>query len=858
MQVPKIVAQSTNDGTETVVLEDGHRQNGFMEGEMPTTQLLKRPLTGSFRIESSRESSCFSSQSHDEAETSVTLQKNDRSTFPNKKRSGTRSSDRLQSFDSGFDLGFDQHTLNTSFQLGWTRQNPGWQAERGWTSSLVYPAEGPKKATVDSVDIDRLDEGGYLNDNLIEFYLLYLEHNLEKNRPEIAKRIYFQNTFFYKTLTKGKTRGSNINYDAVKRWTAKVDLFSFDYIIVPVCEKAHWYVAIICNTPKLLQNNAEENAELEIEEVVDKMNPTLPIETQVNLETSTRLVTEIGSPESEQLVNRAKPRSRSPSVTAKVENLSLEEDVDDNEWTGQGERPENLSVQDSIAPDGLPSESPIFKMRRTLSPSGMVANSFKGRRGKRKSIPPSRTYDPNQPRIITLDSLGGSHSPTCSNLQKYLVCEAMAKRQVDISVERLGMTAKGLPQQDNYCDCGIFVLGYIEEFLRDPDSFVHDILLGKMTTAKGWAKMNAPEMRSSIRGLLFKLHDEQSRREKELRTTKPKVKRPSRTEKIGNLDLSTDNRKNVASRAPSIPRTPTVLSLVPKDTGAVEPDVEAEVERDRNNTGQKKTRPAKRTSTASPNVVVEASPVDNWLPLEQIKAKRPRSNAEEPKSPQGSAEDRVTRIKKFGFESGRTKISNIPSSRETSPLIPLLELQHSSPRLETPFKPSGMRPKVSESPTPEYPTNPFKQYARRKSPSTDRKSVRVSQQTSIFQEAHSEIENSFDGISDPPPRNIHRIDSLEDITDSPKISSKKIRTEESFKDTQAGPISPTLVNSTRSASMLYSSPKTPTRTSPRITRTSPRILPARKLIGQDLAGQYLSRQERQAQGTWVPKRRAPG
>ena len=63
-----------------------------------------------------------------------------------------------------------------------------------------------QRTTVDARDIERLDEGEFLNDNLIAFYLRFLKVQLEKSHPELSKRIYFQNTYFYETLTKGKVR----------------------------------------------------------------------------------------------------------------------------------------------------------------------------------------------------------------------------------------------------------------------------------------------------------------------------------------------------------------------------------------------------------------------------------------------------------------------------------------------------------------------------------------------------------------------------------------------------------------------------------------------------------------------------
>ncbi|UKZ57683.1 hypothetical protein TrVGV298_011543 [Trichoderma virens] len=137
--------------------------------------------------------------------------------------------------------------------IGWTQLNPEWH--ESWQAPLVFPPTGKNRATVDKIDIPRLDENEFLNDNLINFYIRYLEHTLEKERPELLRKVYFFSTFFFEKLrsTKGK-----INYDGVKAWTAKVDLLSYDYIFVPVNEHAHWYLAIICNIPNAIQPILEE------------------------------------------------------------------------------------------------------------------------------------------------------------------------------------------------------------------------------------------------------------------------------------------------------------------------------------------------------------------------------------------------------------------------------------------------------------------------------------------------------------------------------------------------------------------------------------------------------------------------
>jgi sentrin-specific protease 7 len=55
-------------------------------------------------------------------------------------------------------------------------------------------------------------------------------------------KVYFFNTYFYTSLTNAKGRDA-INYDSVKRWTKSEDIFSYDYIVVPINEK---YAYVIC------------------------------------------------------------------------------------------------------------------------------------------------------------------------------------------------------------------------------------------------------------------------------------------------------------------------------------------------------------------------------------------------------------------------------------------------------------------------------------------------------------------------------------------------------------------------------------------------------------------------------------
>ncbi|KAF2689022.1 cysteine proteinase, partial [Lentithecium fluviatile CBS 122367] len=80
------------------------------------------------------------------------------------------------------------------------------------------------------------------------------------NVPE--DKVYIFNTHFFSTLTRRVPgQKGSINYSAVARWTSKDDLFGYDYIVVPINQDAHWYLALICNAPNIARTPAIEDTE---------------------------------------------------------------------------------------------------------------------------------------------------------------------------------------------------------------------------------------------------------------------------------------------------------------------------------------------------------------------------------------------------------------------------------------------------------------------------------------------------------------------------------------------------------------------------------------------------------------------
>ncbi|KAM3513679.1 hypothetical protein MY11210_002690 [Beauveria gryllotalpidicola] len=386
----------------------------------------------------------------------------------------------------------------------WSKKNTGWDED--WKQTLVYPASGRNRTSVEKQDIVRLDEGEFLNDNLINFYLRYLQTNIGRDRPEFVNRVHILSTFFFEKLT---SRKGGINYDGVKSWTSKVDLFSYDYVVVPIHENAHWYLAVICNTPKLLA----------------------PAEDELHVDTSANVL--------------RRPKSESLVMTNMEQEMT---DVSLEDVTATRRSSRQLSYSRQLS-SGLAS-----------SPSKVAPEAGSPPRAVQGSRALSKRLDVSLPRIITLDSLGLTHSASCKVLKEYLVEEAKDKKNISLAALPGGKKARGIPEQDNFCDCGVFVLGYMEEFLKDPDTLVRKILTREDVD---WS-IDAARLRHKVRDILFGLQKEQTDRLAREREAKRHKKRTSAVS-----GSSASPRSSGISKELSTPRPPPDARHVPDDDGVV-------------------------------------------------------------------------------------------------------------------------------------------------------------------------------------------------------------------------------------------------------------------------------------------------
>ncbi|KAM9327874.1 sentrin-specific protease 7-like isoform 3-T3 [Pholidichthys leucotaenia] len=122
------------------------------------------------------------------------------------------------------------------------------------TRLIQYPVAPHKgRITVSKEDLICLEPGEFLNDVIIDFYLKYLL--LEGVGGPVAQQSHVFSSFFYKQLSRRRTAGEDpapsvpdrhMRHQRVKTWTRHVDIFSKDFLFVPVNQEAHWFLVMVC------------------------------------------------------------------------------------------------------------------------------------------------------------------------------------------------------------------------------------------------------------------------------------------------------------------------------------------------------------------------------------------------------------------------------------------------------------------------------------------------------------------------------------------------------------------------------------------------------------------------------------
>ncbi|XP_037933902.1 uncharacterized protein LOC119667612 isoform X2 [Teleopsis dalmanni] len=309
---------------------------------------------------------------------------------------------------------------------------------------LIYPS-GKGGISINTEDYMCLATDQYLNDIIIDFYLKWVHNNIIPK--EEREKTYIFSTFFYKRLTTLvrsqqqadkdiKQTAAQKRHARVQNWTKNVNLFEKDFIIIPINEQSHWFLAIIC-FPKLKGPVTYDT--------------NIPVELQqVKKQRGKKIALQIGNT----TITPLSKRDSNPNLLADIVGVNDDHDSDRDEAEGDDE---DLASDDSDFESG---ENNTSSVNTTQSPPSISANITEKQPIK-------------QPLILIFDSLAGAgRSRVVATLRDYLSCEyklkmANATPHVFNKENMPGHCVK-VPQQNNFTDCGLFLLQYVEQFFKDP------------------------------------------------------------------------------------------------------------------------------------------------------------------------------------------------------------------------------------------------------------------------------------------------------------------------------------------------------------------------------------------------------
>lgn len=316
--------------------------------------------------------------------------------------------------------------------------------------------------TITTEDMCCLEPGEFLNDVIIDFYLKYVV--LEKLSETDRKRTHVFSSFFYGRLTRaGPTQYSlrsqgevedrsllpaERRHNRVKTWTRHVDIFEKDFIIVPINENSHWYLAIICYpylAGKISSCSPEHQHSASESETVSQTM-------QSSSEISTKLV-------------------------------DYANDTDDS--------------------------SSDFGASSSAADSALLASKSTPASVENSDSPPSSNEAFARPCILLFDSLHARNwNRVVGNLREYLKMEWKAKKKTERIFD--SQTIKGaypmVPQQTNYSDCGIYLLQYVDSFFETPiENYSFPI-----PDLRNWfSEETINNKREEIKNIILKLQKEQ-------------------------------------------------------------------------------------------------------------------------------------------------------------------------------------------------------------------------------------------------------------------------------------------------------------------------------------------------------------
>ncbi|CAD7003398.1 unnamed protein product [Ceratitis capitata] len=318
---------------------------------------------------------------------------------------------------------------------------------------LIYPP-GKGGISINTEDYLCLATDQYLNDIIIDFYLKWVHNNVV---PEAQReRAFIFSTFFYKRLTTLTRHHHNIDKDVkqtaaqkrharVQNWTKNVNLFEKDFIIIPINEQSHWFLAIICFPTLKGPVTYDTNIPVEPQQLKKQKGK------KVSLQIGNTTIT---------------PLSKRDNSNMLAEVCGVGDD--------DSERDEAEGDESDLASEDSDFDSGASTSAASASASGQVAscaNNASSNNNNQNTTTKSQAI--KQPLILIFDSLAGaSRSRVVATLRDYLTCEYRAKMP-DVTPhvfnkDNMPGHCVKVPQQNNFTDCGLYLLQYVEHFFKDP------------------------------------------------------------------------------------------------------------------------------------------------------------------------------------------------------------------------------------------------------------------------------------------------------------------------------------------------------------------------------------------------------
>ncbi|XP_011189450.2 uncharacterized protein LOC105216578 isoform X1 [Zeugodacus cucurbitae] len=355
---------------------------------------------------------------------------------------------------------------------------------------LIYPP-GKGGISINTEDYLCLATDQYLNDIIIDFYLKWVHNNVI---PETQReRAFIFSTFFYKRLTTLTRHHHNPDKDVkqtaaqkrharVQNWTKNVNLFEKDFIIIPINEQSHWFLAIICFPT--LKGPVTYDTNIPVEPQLLKKQKGKKVSLQIGNTTIT-------------------PLSKRDSSTMLAEVCGVGDD-DSERDEAEGDE-SDLASEDSDFDSGASTSAVSATVSGAVAPSNSNTSNNNTSSGvKSQAI--------KQPLILIFDSLAGaSRSRVVATLRDYLTCEYRAKMPDStphvFNKDNMPGHCVKVPQQNNFTDCGLYLLQYVEHFFKDP---IRDYRLPIKQLSNWFDTLTVTRKREDISQLLQQLMNERN------------------------------------------------------------------------------------------------------------------------------------------------------------------------------------------------------------------------------------------------------------------------------------------------------------------------------------------------------------